>query len=134
MATFETASLGLAVMQWVSNLRRSMRTNANLYKARLTAGASVASVAAIANADAAQYLALLAGLDQYISDVDRRTKLLDGLSVFSINQSAASTELTTLRTIAEGQRDANKTTANQINGMANTILANLPAYDLPMRG
>lgn len=133
MATFETASLGLNVFNWVSNVRRNIRENCQAYKAQITAGRPVAGVAAIANADAAEYLKTIGGLDLYISDVNRRAKLLDALAVFGIDQTAAAAELSALRAAAEGQRDASKTTANQINNMANAILAGLPSYDLPAR-
>lgn len=133
MATFETAQLGIVVFKWASNLRRNIRQNCTEYKARLTAGQPVATVAAVANADAAEYLKTIGGLDLYISDAGKRAKLLDGLAVYSINQATAQAELSALRSAAEGQRDANKNTANQINNMADAILAGLPAYEFPAR-
>lgn len=133
MATFETAELGIRVFQWASNLRRDIRRNASRYKAQLTAGVPVATVAATANADAAEYLQTIAALDVFISDTNKRAKLLDGLSIFGIVQATAQTEFSQLRTAAEGQRDANKNTATQINNMANAILSGLPAYEYPVR-
>lgn len=133
MATFETAHLGITVFQWASNLRRNIRDNCAGYKAALVAGKPVAAVAAVANADAAEYLRTIGGLDLFISDPAKRAKLIEGLGVFSIDQPAAASELSALRSAAEGQRDANKNTATQINNMANAILAGLPAYEYPAR-
>lgn len=133
MATFETAELGRGVMRWASNVRKNIRDNCQAYLSQLGRGVPVATVRATANADAAEYLRTIGGLDLYISDPARRAKLLDGLSVFSINQQAAQDELAALRAAAEGQRDANKNTAQQITNMCNAILSGLPSYDLPSR-
>ena len=133
MATFETASLGLAVMEWVRNLRRDIRSNAAFYLAEIARGRPVGQLAALVAQHAGEYLALIGGLDLYISDATRRAKLLDGLAVFSINQATASAQLSALRTAAEGQRDAPRTSYAEITTLANSILSGLAAYDLPQR-
>ena len=133
MATFESAELGIRVFQWVSNLRRNLRQNAEAYKTRLARGDTVAVVQGIADADAGQYLQTIGGLDLFVSDPAKRAKLLDGLSAFGILQADAVAELSSLRTAAEGQRDANKNTEAQITAMSNALLAYLPAYEYPRR-
>lgn len=133
MATFETAELGIRVFQWASNLRRNIRSNAQGYKNALVAGRTPAQVAAVANEDAAEYLKTIGGLDLFISEPEKRTKLLDGLLVFGIAALEAQNELSALRAAAKGQRDANKNNAAQINGMADAILSGLPAYEYPER-
>lgn len=133
MATFETVNLATQVCAWVSNVRSNIRGNAAAYKAALLAGRTPAQVAAVANADAAQYIQTLNGLQVYADDPTRRARLLDALAVFSIDQAAVAAEFGALRSAAVGQQNAAKTTANQINNMADAILAGLPSHDLPSR-
>lgn len=133
MATVETASLGLETLRWLASLRRNIRTNCAGYQAQLTAGVPVATVATTANADAQQFQYLLNGLNVYVSDPVRRTKLLDGLSAFAIDQTAAANEINALQTAVTGQTNANKNTAGQINTFCNAILTQLVSYDLPAR-
>lgn len=133
MATMESAMLSMEVLRWASNVRRNMRDNAQAYKAQLVGGTAVAEVATVMTDDAGEYLKTIGGLQQILGTPESKAKLIDGLSVYSIDITETEAEFATLETASIAQRDAPKKTAAEINTAADAVLAAVAPYELPQR-
>lgn len=131
MATIETDKLTERVLHYFERTRSNLRSNAMLYKAQLAAGRSVKQVADVATADALLYIRNLGQIKAIDDTPARRTKLTDGLTARGITLTEVRSEYTTLRAAAVAQRDAPKTTAAEINAMADATLAAVVEYDMP---
>lgn len=131
MATIETDKLAERVLYYFERTRSNLRSNAARYKLMLLAGRTVAEVAAVALSDANLYILNLGKIKTIDDTPARRTKLVDGLTARGITITDVRNEYTTLRAAAVAQRDAPKTTAAEINAMADATLAAVAEYDMP---
>ena len=131
MATIEADKLTERVLHYFERTRSNLRSNAMLYKAQLVAGRTVRQVADVATADALLYIRNLGQIKAIDDTPARRAKLTDGLTQRGITIADLRAEYATLRAAAVAQRDAAKTTAAEINAMADATLAAVTEYDMP---
>jgi hypothetical protein len=134
MATMESLILGFRAVEWLSQVRRNIRQNAQEYKAQAALpGANFAAIGAVMTADAQELLKTIHGIEDIASVPTRRTKLVEFLTVFGITLQQENAVLTELENAAEALRDATKTTKAQIDAASDAVLAAVANYDLPSR-
>lgn len=126
MTAIENLHLAIQASRLLQNMQRDMRRNAQSYKARLAAGQQVADVAQTMDADADAYLRLLQRLKAVHDDPESGPKLEDGFSRVDILKSEVSNHWQGLKSAADHQAVAPKTTAAELVDEADWILANVP--------
>ena len=132
-AIFERAKIAGQLVANFEGMRLDMRRNAQAYKEMLALGRPVTEVAAISDGNASEYLRRLDWVKAIAADPTKRAALEDGIRRafgHSETDQAVIDEITSdynfLRNVAEGERDASKNNASQINSMADQILAAVP--------
>lgn len=129
---FDRADNAWMIVRDFQGMRRDMRANAQRYKDALAAGKAVAEVAAVSDANAAEYLRRL---DRVRDVYNAHTAAVeDGIKRAYGHTSTDEEPVTvlknmhtTLREWAVYERDASKNNAQQITTMADDILANVTA-------
>jgi hypothetical protein len=125
--TFERLGLAEQIIRNAFQLTHNMRSNANAYKAQVTAGViPIATIAQTMVADAGQYLIRLAWFTSLAAaDLPLLTQVLGD---YNLTLSNLASFRDNLITVAEHTEEATLTTGQQINTEADFVLANVPNF------
>lgn len=124
--TFERLGLAEQIIRNAFQLTGNMRENANAYKARVTAGQPVESIATLMQADTTQYLIRLGW---FTSLANANLALLSQvLGDYGLVPSQLQSFRDNLIAVAEHTQAATLTTGQQINTEADYVLANVPNF------
>jgi len=124
--TFERAGFITQLIGNVYGLTRDMRDNATNYKARVTAGQNIATIAAVMVADAGLYLTRIGWINDAVTN--NQTLVTNTLADLGLTLSQATSLRDTLTTVAQHTQAAALTTGAQINTESDFILASVPSY------
>lgn len=130
MATAEQFFMVMQALQNMEGLRADVRRNAQAYQADVISGRlTLSQVQAVAREDAVQYLRRLKWMADIFADLNRRTRLIAGMTAVGITETEMKASHDEIRAVAVPLTTVTWADAAAVTTTVNQILAAVPAHD-----